>query len=97
MQLARRIQVFFTGLMLTMLASPAFAIGGLDKAKDLAEQIKTGAYALLGVGAMLYLIYMAFMAFTEKKTWADFGWGVVYVCIAGGVLALGDWAWSAFS
>ena len=95
-QTYRAVQMFFASVMLT-LAAPAFAIGGLDKANDLAQQIQTGAYALLGTGASLYLIYMVLMAFTEKKTWADFGWAVVYVCIAGAVLALASWAWSAFS
>ncbi|MDR2207480.1 MAG: TrbC/VirB2 family protein [Azoarcus sp.] len=95
MQLIRNLSLALMSLM----ASPAFAasVGGLDKAKSLGEEIKTGLYALLGVGATIYLIYLAFMAFTEKKTWADFGWGVVYVCIAGGVTALATWAWSAFT
>jgi len=88
----------FILVLLSLMASPAFAtIGGLSKGVDLAENIKTGLYALLGVCSSIYLIYLAFMAFTEKKTWADFGWGIVYVCIAGGVIALAGWAWSAFA
>ncbi|WP_369211055.1 TrbC/VirB2 family protein [Xylella fastidiosa] len=71
--------------------------GGLRKAREAAENIKTGLYALVGVIAMIYLIYLGVMAFTEKKSWADFGWGVVYVSLVGGAVALGGWAWTLFS
>lgn len=56
-------------------SSNALALGGLDKAKTAADDIKTGLYALVGVVALIYLIYLGVMAFTEKKSWADFGWG----------------------
>jgi hypothetical protein len=86
-------------MLLLLTATPAAyaAVGGLDKANTLAQDIKTGAFALLGTGALIYLIYLAFMAFTEKKSWSDFGWGVVHVAVAGGVIALGNWAWTAFA
>jgi hypothetical protein len=90
-------RTFFASLIFWSIATPAFAIGGLDKANDLAAQIKTGAYVLLGTCGTIYLIYMALMAFTEKKTWADFAWAVVHVAIAGGVVVIAGWAWSAFS
>jgi hypothetical protein len=83
---------------MALLASPAHAaLGGLDAAKTIADDVKTGLYALVGVVALIYLIYLAAMAFTEKKTWADFGWGVVHVSLAGAALALGVWAWSLFA
>ncbi|ALR03203.1 TrbC/VirB2 family protein [Xylella fastidiosa] len=72
-------------------------LGGLTRAKTAAENIKTGLYALVGVIAMIYLIYLGVMAFTEKKSWADFGWGVVYVSLVGGAVALGGWAWTLFA
>ncbi|WP_433693461.1 TrbC/VirB2 family protein [Herbaspirillum seropedicae] len=78
-------------------SSNAMALGGLDKAKTAADDIKTGLYALVGVVALIYLIYLGVMAFTEKKSWADFGWGVVYVSVVGGAAALGGWAWSLFT
>jgi hypothetical protein len=84
--------------LLLLCSTSAFAaVGGLDQAKSIAEDVKTGLYALVGVVALIYLIYLAAMAFTEKKTWSDFGWGVVHVAIAGATLALGAWAWSLFS
>ena len=85
-------------LGLFLVAHPAFAaVGGLNKANSVAEDIKTGAFALLGTGALCYLVYLAFMAFTEKKTWSDFGWGVIHVAVAGACIALGTWAWSLFA
>lgn len=87
-----------TFVLMALLASPVnAALGGLDQAKSIAEDVKTGLYALVGVVALIYLIYLAAMAFTEKKTWSDFGWGVVHVSIAGGALALGAWGWSLFA
>lgn len=85
--------------MLLCFASPGWAqsaLGGLQKAKSVGEDIKTGLYALLGTAALIYLVYLAFMAFTEKKTWSDFGWGVVYTSVAGAVISIGAWAWTAF-
>ena len=75
-------------------SSNALALGGLEKAKTAADDIKNGLYALVGVVA---LIYLGVMAFTEKKSWADFGWGVVYVSLVGGATALGSWAWTLFA
>jgi hypothetical protein len=72
------------------------AAGGLEKAKTVADSIKTGMYALLGAAAGLYLIYLVVMAFTEKKQWSDVAWGVVHVGVAGAIIAIADWAWTLF-
>lgn len=77
-------------------AAPSWALGGLDKAKTAAEDIKTGLYAVVGVVAIIYLIWIGVMAFAEKKSWADFGWAVVYVSLVGAAVAIGTWAWSLF-
>ena len=84
-------------VVIAVASSNALALGGLDKATSAASDIKTGLYALVGVVALIYLIYLGVMAFTEKKSWADFGWGVVYVSLVGGAVALGTWAWSLFA
>ncbi|MCW5223653.1 hypothetical protein D5041_21410 (plasmid) [Verminephrobacter aporrectodeae subsp. tuberculatae] len=86
-----------TALAIAAMQSSAFALGGLEKAKSAAESIKTGLYALVGVVAIIYLIYLGVMAFTEKKSWADFGWGVMYVSLVGAATALGSWAWTLFA
>lgn len=71
--------------------------GGLSKAKTVGDDIQTGLFALAGVMAVIYLIYLAVMAFTEKKSWADFGWGIVHVGVAGASVSIATWAWSAFA
>lgn len=74
-------------------ASHAANLGGLDTAKSTAEDVKTGIYAFVGVLALLYLLYLGVMAFAEKKSWSDFGFGVVHVALVGATTALGTWAW----
>ena len=43
------------------------------------------------------IFWLGMMAFTEKKSWSDFGWGVVHVSLVGASVALGQWAWTVFS
>jgi hypothetical protein len=69
----------------------------LTAAQTAASSVQTGVYAIVGTLAIIYLLYLGVMAFTEKKTWGDFGWGVVYVSFVGGSIALGTWAWSLFA
>lgn len=73
------------------------AAGGLDIIKEKADGIKTTAFTILGVFALIYLIYLAIMAMAEKKQWSDFGMGVVHVIAAGATISLGTWAWGIFS
>ncbi len=83
---------------LSSLHSLAYAttLGGLTKAQAAASDIKTGLFTLVGVLAIIYLLYLGVMAFTEKKSWADFGWGILYVSLVGASVALGAWAWTLF-
>lgn len=80
-----------------LMTSNAFALGGLDTANSTAADVRTGVYALVGTLAGVYLLYLGIMAKTERKSWADFGWGVVHVAAVGGSLALATWAWSLFA
>jgi hypothetical protein len=91
-----------SAVALTVLTGSNFAMaasgtGGVDAALDTAKAIQTAAFSLLAVLGTLYLIYLAVLAFTEKKSWADFGWGVVHVALAGAAVALSTWAWTLFS
>jgi len=87
-----------TAFMATaVIASPAFALGGLDQAKNTATDIQNGIYGVVGVLAVIYLLWLGVMAFTEKKSWADFGWGVIHVALVGAAVALGTWAWGLWS
>lgn len=96
-QMAQKFRIPVAGLTLALMQSSAFALGGLDKAQTTGSEIKTGLYALVGVVALIYMIYLGVMAFTEKKSWSDFGWGAVHVALVGGSTALASWAWSLFA
>lgn len=73
-------------------ADPAFA--GLQKANTAIEEIKTWAYAILGIGIFIYIMYHIVMALLNKGQWSDVLMAVVYSAIAGAAIALGEWAWS---
>lgn len=75
----------------------AQTLGGLQTATTAADDIRTGLYALAGAIAGIYIIWLGLMAKTEKKSWADFGWGVVHVSLVGGAVALATWAWTLFA
>ncbi|MDM0029123.1 TrbC/VirB2 family protein [Variovorax saccharolyticus] len=77
--------------------SLAGTIGGLQKAQSTTEDIKIGLYALVGSGAGLYLLYLGLMAKLERKSWSDFGMGIVHVGVVGAALTLGTWAWAMFA
>jgi hypothetical protein len=71
-------------------------MGGLTTATTTASSIQSGLFAFVGVCAGIYLIYLAVMAKADKKTWGDFGMGVVHVSIAGASVVLASWAWNLF-
>jgi hypothetical protein len=88
-------------IALAVALHPAFAAvgatGGLATAQQTLSNIQIALFGLVSVVALIYMIYLGVLAFTEKKTWADFGWGVVHVAAVGGAVALGNWAWALFS
>jgi len=86
-----------SSIALLGLINNAWALAGLDTAKTAADDIQTGLYALVGVVGLIYLIWLGVSAFTERKSWADFGWGVIHISFVGGAIALGTWAWSLFA
>lgn len=71
----------------------AFAANGLEKATTEISEIKTWAYAFLGIVVFVYLIYLVIMALLDKKQWADVLQGLMYVALAGGIVVGGEWAW----
>ena len=77
--------------------SLAGTLGGIQAAQSAGDDLKTGLFALVGSLAGLYLLYLAVMAWTEKKSWSDFGFGIIYVGVAGGALTLASWAWTMYT
>jgi hypothetical protein len=97
-QIQNKQKVTFWQLILGFWAMFAFnyatAAGGLQEATDQVNEIKTWAYGFLGVGVFVYLIYNVIMALLDRKQWADVLVAVGYVALAGGIIVVGEWAWS---
>jgi hypothetical protein len=76
-------------------AAPGTA-GGLTTAQGTAAAIQTALFGFVGACAGSYLLYTGIMAWSDKKTWGDFGMAVVYVSLVGSAIALANWAWVLF-
>lgn len=102
MKLLQQKSVRSSGLFVALLVVAGAAVaggggmGGLQTATTTATSIRDGLFTFVGVCAAIYLIYLAAMAKADKKTWGDFGMGVVYVAIAGASIVLASWAWNLF-
>lgn len=102
MKLLQQKNVRSSGLFVALLVVAGAAVagggglGGLQTATSTATTIRDGFFVFVGVCAGIYLIYLAAMAKADKKTWGDFGMGVVYVAVAGASIVLANWAWNLF-
>lgn len=76
-------------------AAPGTA-GGLTTATTTAATIQTALFAFIGGCSGIYLLYTGVMAWSDKKTWGDFGMAIVHVSLVGGAVALANWAWALF-
>jgi len=102
MKLLQQKSVRSSGLFIALLVVAGAAVagggglGGLTTATSTATTIRDGFFAFVGVCAAIYLIYLGVMAKADKKTWGDFGMGVVYVALVGASIVLANWAWNLF-
>jgi hypothetical protein len=87
--------------VLTLIAAIAstsvIAGGGLNAATTAATTFQTWLYSFIGIGSGIYMLYVGAMAKSGKKSWGDFGMGVLHVAAVGGSLAVATWAWSLFA
>ncbi len=90
--LRNKIQLAATTAILLAASNEAFA--GLGAITTEITTIRTAIYAAAGVGSGLYLLWLGIMAKVEKKSWGDFGMGVVHVALLGASIVLAAWAWS---
>ena len=93
-------KLLFIAFSAMAFSNSAFAeglLGGLTQAETVLEDVKAGIYSIVSVFALLYLLYLGVMAFAERKTWADFGWGIIYISLVGASLVLAEWAWGLFT
>ena len=71
--------------------------GGLDTAKTQVTAIRTALYAIVGIGAGLYLLWQAVLCWNGKKDWSDMVPAIIHVAIAGGAITLATWAWETLA
>lgn len=92
---SRLFSVFFCTFLSFFVLNRANAAGGLeslDKATDALNDIMDWLFVFVGVGALVYIIYLVAMALMEKKSWNDVIMGGVYCAVAGGIVYAGKWA-----
>ncbi|WP_439295214.1 TrbC/VirB2 family protein [Lonepinella sp. BR2882] len=83
--------------MLGCLFAPDALAGGLDAGITATSDLKSSAYKWLAVIAGGYIIWNVIMAYLGRKGWGDVAMAVLYSAIAGGTIALGEYAWGLFS
>jgi hypothetical protein len=67
---------------------------GLGDASTSIQSFQGWLLPLVGITSVIYLLYLGILAKTGKKTWSDFGMGVVHVAVLGSIPVLGSWAWN---
>ncbi|OOS02501.1 hypothetical protein B0188_08655 [[Haemophilus] felis] len=81
-----------------MFVSPdVLAAGGLDSGVQATSEFKSIGYKWLAILSTGYIIFNVVMAYLGRKGWGDVAMAVMYCAIAGGAVALGDYAWGIFS
>ncbi|MDG6896378.1 conjugal transfer protein TraC [Volucribacter amazonae] len=91
------LSILIITLLSTLISPDVFAAGGLDSGITATSELKTSAYKWLAIVATGYIIFNVVMAYLGRKGWGDVAMAVMYCAIAGGAIALGDYAWSIFS
>lgn len=89
--------IFAVAFLSLFLSPDVFASGGLDSGINATSELKNSAYKWLAVVATGYIIFNVAMAYLGRKGWGDVSMAVLYCAIAGGAIALGNYAWSLFS
>lgn len=74
----------------------ASAGGGLQAGTNALTDFKVWLFTIVGIAALVYLIYNILMAFMERKQWSEVGMAFLYCSVAGGVLVGGNWMLSLF-
>ncbi|WP_275367702.1 conjugal transfer protein [Xenorhabdus bovienii] len=86
---------FMFAFAFVIFTNPSLAAGGLEnlnKATDALQELTNWLYVFVGVGSVLYLIYLVCFTLLEKKQWTDVFIGLGHCSMAGGVVMAADWA-----
>jgi len=90
--------ITMAALISSVFASVNAHAGGLSDGTVAVTNFEVWFYALAGVAALAYLVWVGVQCWSNKADWiSDFGGAVAKVAAVGSVTVLGPWAWSVFS
>lgn len=87
----------FAVMMLVGQEAFAAGTGGLDTLKTNATAWDKAIYAVVGIVASTYLVFVGIQVWMNKKTWGDFGTACFYVAVVGGITVLAPFLWGFFT
>ncbi len=80
------------------IASAAANAGGLDSGTTAVTNFEVWLYALGGILAICYLLWVGFQCWSNKADWVhDFGGAIAKVAAVGAASVLAPWAWTLFT
>ncbi|RZT91051.1 hypothetical protein EV681_4574 [Advenella incenata] len=79
---------------LVMVSQAAMAQGFAAPVIDVVTQIQDGIYALVGVLAIIGLLWQLYEGSQGQKTWPDIGKTCLWIVAAAAVVAIGNWLWA---
>ncbi|MGF7191932.1 hypothetical protein JOE11_005005 [Robbsia andropogonis] len=84
--------------ILSVLAEPSWAGGGLNAGTQAVSTFTTWFYGFVGVLAGSYLLWVGIQCWSNKADWIhDFGGAIAKTAAVGGSLVLAGWAFGLFA
>jgi hypothetical protein len=92
----KNLSFLFASTVVAM-SSPAFAAGGLAAGTTGVTDFKNWIYAILAIGAVIYMLVQCLMAWGNKITWTDVLHASAKVAVTGGAPALCTYLYGVFA
>jgi hypothetical protein len=90
--------ISMAALIAAVFASASAHAGGLSDGTNAVTNFEVWFYALAGIGAIAYLVWIGVQCWSNKADWiSDFGGAVAKVAAVGSVTVLAPWCWSLFA
>lgn len=93
----KKLQLILFVTTVALMSLPAFAAGGLAAGTSAVTDFKTWIYAILAIGAIIYMLFQCMLAWGDKITWIDVLHAAGKVAVTGGVPALVTYLWGIWS
>jgi hypothetical protein len=93
----KKLQPILFATTVALSSFPAFAAGGLASGTAAVTDFKTWIYAILGIAAIIYMLFQCLLAWGNKITWIDVLHASGKVAVTGGVPALVTYLWGIWA